>query len=246
MPEYFTPEPPVNAGGHPENLSAGRRRFLLLGLGVLLTGCADQRSARLLPGPAWEVRPVPRPPVEEPAVAAAPYPAGPSFPGVLTRAQWASGRPIPSRMNTMLPVGWITVHHDGMDPFTGEDARAAAHRLDAIRRAHLNLGWGDIGYHFAVDRAGNVWEGRPLAWQGAHVKNHNEHNIGVVALGNFDRQQPTRAQLAALQQHVRLLMSAFRVPAARLRTHQEWAPTACPGRRLQQYMVTARATGAFG
>jgi hypothetical protein len=184
--------------------------------------------------------------VEAPAVAADPRPAEPLFPGVLTRAQWASGRPIPARMNAMLPVRWITVHHDGMDPFTGDDARAAAGRLDAIRRAHVNRGWGDIGYHFAVDRAGNVWEGRPLTWQGAHVKDHNEHNVGVVALGNFDRQQPTRAQLTALHRHVRLLMDTFSVPAARLRTHQEWAPTACPGRHLQRYMVNARTTGTFG
>jgi hypothetical protein len=34
--------------------------------------------------------------------------------------------------------------------------------------------------------------------------------------------------------------------AARLRTHQEWAPTACPGRSLQRYMVNARSAGTFG
>ncbi|MDY7108758.1 MAG: N-acetylmuramoyl-L-alanine amidase, partial [Planctomycetota bacterium] len=71
-------------------------------------------------------------------------------------------------------------------------------------------------------------------------------DIGVVALGNFDRQQPSRAQLNALRRHVRLLMSTFNVPATRLRTHQEWAPTACPGRSLQRYMVAKRDHGAFG
>ena len=30
----------------------------------------------------------------------------------------------------------------------------------------------DVGYHYAVDRAGRVWECRPLTWQGAHVRNH--------------------------------------------------------------------------
>lgn len=248
MPENPTPTPDeaVDASPAPD---ATRRRFLLIGLGALLTGCAQQqRSVRTLPGPAWDARPAPVPPVEEPAIAIAPTPApaAPSVPGVLARTRWATGRPIPSRMNAMLPVRYVTVHHDGMDPFTGDDARAAAARLDAIRRAHLNRGWGDIGYHFAVDRAGNVWEGRPLAYQGAHVKDHNEYNLGVVALGNFDRQQPTRAQLAALHRHVRLLVCTFGVPGSRLRTHQEWAPTACPGRHLQRYMVNARSTGTFG
>lgn len=149
-------------------------------------------------------------------------------------------------MDRMLPVQYVTVHHDGMDPFYGTDARSTAARLEAIRRAHRNKGWGDIGYHFAVDREGRVWEGRPLAWQGAHVKNHNEGNIGVVALGNFDRQTPTPAQLQALNRIVSHLLRRYNVPLARLKTHQEWSATACPGINLQRYMITARNNRQFG
>jgi len=248
MPEKpkQAPAPDVDAS---DLHAASRRGFLLSGFALLLAGCAQgQRAARALPGPAWDARPVPVVPAQERAVAAAPAPAAApqQFPNVLARSCWATGRPIPARMNGMLPVQYITVHHDGMDPFTGDDAEAAAARLDAIRRAHLRRGWGDIGYHFAVDRAGNVWEGRPLTYQGAHVKDYNENNLGIVCLGNFDRQHPTEAQLAALRRHVRLVMGTYSVRTGRLRTHQEWAPTACPGRSLQRYMVNARSTGTFG
>jgi hypothetical protein len=151
-------------------------------------------------------------------------------------------------MNPMRPIRFITVHHDGMTPFYGDSTRDGMERLELIRRAHRSKPepWGDIGYHFAVDRAGNVWECRPLNFQGAHVKFHNEGNIGVLALGNFDRQQPTEAQLGALRQHVATLMSAFHVTRDRLRTHQEWAATACPGRSLQAYMDATRRSRVFG
>ena len=75
-----------------------------------------------------------------------------------------------------------------------------------IRRGHVNHnGWADIGYHFAVDRAGRVWSCRPLVWQGAHVKDRNEGNIGVLVLGNFEIERPTSAQLNALAIHLKTL-----------------------------------------
>ena len=149
-------------------------------------------------------------------------------------------------MNRLSPIRYITVHHDGMHPFFDTDQRATAARIEAIRRAHRRRGWGDIGYHFVVDRAGRVWEGRSLRYQGAHVKNNNYANIGIVVLGNFDRQQPSQVQLASVRQLVSSLMDRYHVPASRVSTHQEWAPTACPGRYLQQFMNTSRRRGRLG
>jgi hypothetical protein len=34
----------------------------------------------------------------------------------------------------------------------------------------------DIGYHYTIDPTGRIWEGRPVQYQGAHVKMNNEHN----------------------------------------------------------------------
>ncbi len=85
-----------------------------------------------------------------------------------------------------------------------------------------------------------------MGYQGAHVKDYNFANIGVVALGNFDRQQPTRAQLDTVGQLLSELMDSYSVPTSRVRTHQEWAPTACPGRHLQAYMNISRQRGRLG
>lgn len=244
--------PNVSRPAGEESLRASRRGFLLLGVGVALAGCAPKNTLTTasLPGPVWKPRDLPpAQPNQTPLPAPAPGSANPSAPAnVLARARWSGGDPAFGLMDRMAPINWITVHHDGMDPFFSADEASAAARLESIRRAHRSKGWGDIGYHYAVDRSGRVWEGRPINWQGAHVKDCNLGNIGVVCLGNFDKQTPSPAQLSALNRHVTWLMHNYRVSLSRLRTHQEWpsAATACPGINLERYMVAVRQNRQIG
>ncbi len=134
-----------------------------------------------------------------------------------------------------------------MDPFFTLDRESVDDHKESIRQLHRRKGWGDIGSHFAVDRAGRVWEGRPLMYQGAHVKDHNPGNIGIVVLGNFEQQTPSEAQLHAVRGHVMVLMRTYHVPSCRVQTHQEWgAPTACPGTTLQLYVKKLRLRGGLG
>lgn len=214
--------------------------FLFTGAMLLLAGCSTTTRTTRLPGPVWrdgtpspQPEPLPAPPHTDPSVPT----------GVIARSRWAKGSPQPTLMNPMRPVQYITVHHDGMTPFYAADEFTTMARLESIRSAHRAKNWGDIGYHFAVDRAGRVYQCRPLTWQGAHVKDHNEGNIGVVNLGNFDEQSPSDAQVRALREFLAKLQSEYRVPVTRIRTHQEWAPTACPGRSMQSYMNILRSSG---
>lgn len=249
LEQHFTVStiPDAHSSDAPDPRPVPRRAFLLTGLGLVLTGCSQPRTADL-PSPAW---PNDTPPSPEPYSPSEPRSTTPTVarPGhVIPRSTWASAQPVPRLMNRMSPVRYITIHHDGMRPFLSTDQRSTGARLDAIRNAHRGMDWGDIGYHFAVDRNGRVWECRPLVYQGAHVKNHNPGNIGVVALGNFDEQTPSSAQLEAVKRHVTWLMRTYRVPVSRVRTHQEWetARTRCPGTHMQRYMVAARSSRWLG
>jgi hypothetical protein len=216
----------------------------MLGAAAFLAGCAERQTTTALPGPVWKPRSLP------PEPTSAPPPPMPSSgpPGVIARTRWSGGDPVPSLMDRMAPIQWVTVHHDGMDPFYSTEESSARGRLEAIRRAHRGKGWGDIGYHYAVDRNGRIWECRSLSFQGAHVKDCNIGNIGVLCMGNFDKQSPSQPQLAALNKHVTWLMRHYKVQAARLRTHQEWpsAATACPGVNLQRYMAAVRNNRQIG
>lgn len=169
-------------------------------------------------------------------------PAGSNFSGLIKRASWSKGDPVPQLMDKMLPINKITVHHDGMSSFTSTAQRDAASRIESIRRAHRNQDWGDIGYHFLIDPSGRVWEGRPLVWQGAHVKDNNEGNIGICMLGNYERQSLTDRQAYALDHFLAATMSQYRIARNRVYTHREFRPTACPGRSLQARMDTLRTS----
>ncbi len=171
--------------------------------------------------------------------------AGPAEPWrslVLPRLQWAMSMPEPARMDRMQPARAITLHHDGMEPLFATDPRSVAARLELVRQMHRGKGWGDIGYHFAIDRAGRVWEARPLNWQGAHVKDHNEGNIGILVLGNFEEQAPSEAQIQALRRFLLMLMQYYGIQAQDVHTHREWpgASTACPGAQLQPVVERMR------
>lgn len=141
----------------------------------------------------------------------------------------------------MTQITRITVHHDGMTEFTATDESAVASRLESIRAAHRSRRWADIGYHYAIDPSGRVWACRPRDLQGAHVRDQNPGNIGIVVLGNFERQRPSRATLASLDAFIADEMRRSNVSIRNVHTHQELSATACPGRNLQVYMNSTRS-----
>lgn len=220
----------------------------LLGAAILLAGCQSTSRSRpeVTPAPEssdpdrWAYRSH-KPEWVDDYLKGAP---SSSVTGVIPRSAWTRSGPNLSDTNPMSGISRITVHHEGSTPFAATAQSAVAQRLESTRRAHVNAnGWADIGYHYVVDPSGRVWEARPVALQGAHVKDNNEHNLGIMVLGNFEEQTPTPAALKSLNDFVVRMMGKYRVPVARVYTHQELKPTACPGRSLQRHMESARSRG---
>lgn len=260
----------VSADSWPVSTECSRRAFVQAGsvMGLLaLAGCAGPEVAEgPTPGIAWPTGPtvpprtIPDPPriavnsqptltpVPEPR--AVPTPAGLPT-GVLPRSRWTNTALVrPGNVRPMNGVAYITIHHDGLpQTLTSDGERESISRLRSIQSAHTNRKstsgekWADIGYHYIIDRAGRVWEGRPIAYQGAHVQDRNENNIGVMCLGNFAKQSPSKAQTDRLDQFVAQLMRTHGIALRNVRTHQEWNPTECPGRSLQTYMSRTRSRG---
>lgn len=245
---------PVPEAGISE-ASLARRSFLAVSA-FLLAGCASAPTATQagLPDAAWpggkydDLPPPPRVTPKPPApaqVVKKPTPT-PLPSGVIPRSRWATAGPDMGDINPMLPIKSLTIHHEGWEPFVTSDPEETALRIDRVRVAHRNAkggGYADIGYHYIIDREGRVWEGRSLKFQGAHVKNHNEGNIGIMCLGNFEEQNPTERQLAGLARQVKAVMAKHRIPLKRVYTHREWpdAQTLCPGRSLQSWITRNRS-----
>lgn len=173
-----------------------------------------------------------------------PRPTAPS--GIVPRSAWAKDRPVPTLADPLRRITRITIHHEGSTVYTSTRMDDTLRRLESIRQAHRQLGWADIGYHYAIDPAGRVYEGRSLQLQGAHVKNNNEENLGVVLLGNFEQQAPTPQALSALERFVAQQMARYRVGVSRVYTHRELRPTLCPGRNLQGKVLSMRSGGSLG
>ncbi len=229
-----------------EESKGGMGRRLLIGKGLALgalfvAGCSKRTTVARppLPGsdsPVVSTYTPPSPVVTEPPA---------SVPGltVMPRNSWTrSGIAKPKECYDMNGVARLTVHHDGMPPVALRGQSDAARRIESIRSSHVNArGFADIGYHYIIDPTGRVWEGRPSWKQGAHVKDQNEHNLGVLVLGNFELQRPTPQALASLDQFLGVLMQRHRVPLSRVFTHREIGQSECPGANLQQYMMQTRA-----
>jgi hypothetical protein len=159
----------------------------------------------------------------------------------MSRSQWTRmGIARPNEAHDMNGINRITVHHDAIVSTDLRSSSDVARRIESIRRTHVQKGWADIGYHYVVDPQGRVWEGRPVYKQGAHVEDNNEHNLGVVVLGNFSVHAPTAAATSSLERFVAQQMQRYRVPLGRVYTHQELRPTECPGTRLQRFMIATR------
>lgn len=233
-------------------MSITRRQALAASMGMLIFGgCKSTQAGNGgRPGVAWPngypARPAGNgqrlvlqpPPSHTHAHAPTPSPTGVQ---AITRSQWSTGNPVLADINPMNGISRLTIHHEGsrVVRFTSRDA--TAEHLDKVRKSHVNNnGWSDIGYHYIVDRAGRVWEGRPARYQGAHVGRNNENNVGVMTLGNFDDQSPTQQQLNALFDTVKRLKQQHNLRTDSIKSHQEIRPTACPGRNLQRHMDALR------
>jgi N-acetylmuramoyl-L-alanine amidase len=167
---------------------------------------------------------------------------------VIPRSDWTHAGPNLSEIRPMNGIARITVHHTAWEWEVDAWTRTAG-EIENIRAFHsgtraTDRHWADIAYHFVVDRAGRVWQARPLAYQGAHVKGHNEHNLGIVLLGNFEVQSPTAAQLVSLRGFIGFARGLYHVSLDQVFTHGELGKTSCPGKRLQAYMNRARRAWA--
>jgi len=219
-------------------MDISRRKFLLLGLGTLTVGCA---SNTLIPlnRELGVVAPIRRKKRIAPVATVSNY-------DVIPRSAWTKTTVDRGKARPMNGVKLITIHHEGSNDSAVICSRSAvAGRLEYVRRIHKGKHWADIGYHYIIDGAGRVWSARPLFFQGAHVRNHNAHNIGIMVLGNFNRQYPSEAQLKRLPALVGSLRRKHNVSPWNIRGHREWVATACPGEHLHPKVLYMRSNGLF-
>jgi len=108
-----------------------------------------------------------------------------------------------------------------------------------IDRWHKARGWFGCGYHFVINRAGELEHGRSVETYGAHVRGYNHESIGICLVGGFDlnndpEENYNEGQMLQLEALLNDLHDQF--PNAEIVGHNELDPhKACPSFDVKQW-----------
>ncbi|WP_435598321.1 N-acetylmuramoyl-L-alanine amidase [Streptomyces anulatus] len=208
---------------------------------------------------------------EEAAIVAAgakPY-IGPR-PKIITRKGWGADEKLRERNFAYTKsVKAAFVHHSA----TGNNytCKQAPSVLRSIYRYHVkSSGWRDFGYNFAVDKCGNIYEGRAggvaKAVLGAHTLGFNTNTMGVAVLGTYSSTNPPAAAVTAVSKLTAWKLGLFganpkgkvtlvsggsgkyakgkKVKMNVISGHRNAFATECPGARLYKKLGKARTSSA--
>ncbi|WP_405663270.1 peptidoglycan recognition protein [Streptomyces sp. NBC_01166] len=239
----------------------------------LTTAAAESSAvnADLAPLGAAEISALSKAESEEQAVVGAgakPF-VGPR-PRIVTRKGWGADESLRERTFAYTStVKAAFVHHSA----TGNNytCAQAPSVLRSIYRYHVkSSGWRDFGYNFAVDKCGNIYEGRAggvsKAVLGAHTLGFNTNSMGIAVLGTYSSKNPPAAAVTAIAKLTAWKLGLFgRNPKGKVTLvsggsgkykkgakaklnvisgHRDGFATECPGIRLYNKLGTARTSSA--
>ncbi|WP_447039399.1 peptidoglycan recognition protein family protein [Streptomyces sp. DSM 118878] len=210
-----------------------------------------------------------KPPADKPDVdKAKPY-IGPR-PRIITRKGWGADEKLREKnFGYTKTVKAAFLHHTASgNNYTCAQAPSV---LRSIYRYHVkSSGWRDLGYNFAVDKCGNIYEGRaggvakPVL--GAHTLGFNTNTTGFAVIGSYSTVNPPKAAVSAVSRlaawklglHGRnpngtttlksgggnLYKKGANVRLRVISGHRDGFATACPGARLYKKLGTTRSISA--
>lgn len=191
-------------------------------------------------------------------------------PRIVTRKGWGADEKLREKAFAYTKtVKAAFVHHSATgNNYTCSQAPSV---LRGIYRYHVKSnGWRDIGYNFAVDKCGNIYEGRAggvtKAVMGAHTLGFNTNTTGIVVLGTFSNSNPPAAAVNAVAKLTAWKLGLFganpkgkvtlvsggsnkykkgkKVKLNVISGHRDGFATECPGARLYKKLGTARTSSA--
>ncbi|WP_329615926.1 N-acetylmuramoyl-L-alanine amidase [Streptomyces brevispora] len=191
-------------------------------------------------------------------------------PRIITRQGWGADEKLRERAFTYTKsVKAAFIHHSA----TGNNyaCSQAPAVLRGIYRYHVkSSGWRDIGYNFAVDKCGNIYEGRAggvtKAVMGAHTLGFNTNTMGIAVLGTFSNANPPAAAVDAVAKLTAWKLGLYganpkgkvtlvsggsnkykkgkKVKLNVISGHRDGFATECPGARLYKKLGTTRTSSA--
>lgn len=191
-------------------------------------------------------------------------------PRIITRKGWGADEKLRERAFVYTKsVKVAFIHHSA----TGNNYKCtqAPSVLRGIYRYHVKSGGlHDIAYNFAVDKCGNIYEGRAggvtKAVLGAHTRGFNSNSTGIAVLGTFTGSNPPAAAVNAIAKLTAWKLGLFganpqgrttlvsgggnkfkkgkKVKLDVISGHRDGFATECPGALLYKKLGSARTSSA--
>jgi hypothetical protein len=158
-----------------------------------------------------------------------------SLPPLVASSTTAGG----ANMRLRIPhrITHVTLHHTGSaEPLRPEEDPVAKLRgLQSWGAAERN--WWDVPYHYLIDLEGRIYAGRDWRYMGETNTTYDPGGHFLISvIGNYERQQATPAQLAAIADLMAWALKEFDLPVERIGGHYHYARTGCPGQHLRKYL----------
>lgn len=120
-------------------------------------------------------------------------------------------------LSTRSTINMIVLHH----------AEASSCTVQDIHTWHLRQAWCGIGYHYFVNKNGEVFKGRPDNTVGSHARGYNSTSIGICFEGAFNKETMSQAQVQSGRELVAYLKEKYNITS--VKRHKDLMATDCPG-----------------
>lgn len=167
-------------------------------------------------------------------------------PTIIARKDWKAKEPIGQGKEHQ--ISFITIHHtatlqkkevsiekkmQNLQSFSQSESRLASGKLKPV--------WFDIPYHYYIAVDGKIAEGREINFAGDTNTEYDptEHAL-IVLEGNFETEQVSDEQQKSLEKMVIWLADKYKVSADKIKGHDDFAKTACPGKNLKAILPVLR------
>lgn len=158
-----------------------------------------------------------------------------SLPAEVAAADTAGGAAL--RLRVRHEITHVTLHHTG----SREPLQPAEDPVDRLRGLQewgaRDRNWWDVPYHMLIDLDGRIYEGRDWRYMGETNTTYDPRGHFLISvIGNYGRQEPTRAQIEAIADLMAWAVARFDVPLERIGGHYDYVQTSCPGEHLRRYL----------
>ena len=110
-------------------------------------------------------------------------------------------------------IRYIAVHH----------SQTTSGSAESFARYHVNKNnWPGIGYHYVIEKNGDIKWCNNVSLKTYHVGNSNRYAIGICLTGDFHTQKLEKRQLDSLLRVIKALMKEFHIEANNVWGHNQF------------------------